>query len=182
MPDGLPDAADTRLLAALTELPEDWGDMSEHSTELHRERIVAAVRRQRRQARLPALVGAAASAVLLTSGAYALGAGAQPAATPAAPPVETVAVRSSAPGVTAKVGLVSHTWGTEVKLVAEGLKPVTYSVTLTTRSGKRVLAGTFLGVPGKAVKCNLNGAALRRDVVSISVSDPAGVQTVEVRP
>ena len=174
------------LLGALTALPEEWDDMSEPPadlrSELHRERVVAAVRRQRRQARLPGLVGAAASAVLLTSGAYALGAGTEPAPGPASPVVEAVAVRSTAPGVTAEVGLVAHTWGTEVKLVADGLEPVPYAVTLTTRSGKQVLAGTFLGVQGKPVTCNLNGAALRPDVVAIRVADPTGASTVEVRP
>jgi hypothetical protein len=163
------------VIAALAALPEDWDDMTDPpEDDLLRERIVRAVRRERRTARLPLLVGAAASAVLLAGGGYSLGTTQDPPATGAVPVAAPLLVRAGTPGVAATAGLVAHTWGTEVQLVASGLQQVPYTVTLTTRDGRRVEAGSFLGVTDRPVRCSLNGWPLVPDVVAVDVTDPQG--------
>ena len=76
-------------------------------------------------------------------------------------------------GVDASASLIAHTWGTEVNLVATGLTPGTrYTVVLVGRNGRRVTAGTFIGVSRQPVRCNLNAALLRTDAAELLVTDP----------
>lgn len=127
---------------------------------------------RRRAQRLQAVLGAAASAVVLVAGlvtASALrdGAGADV-------PLEAVAVEAQE-GVRASADLVAHTWGVEIKLVATGLpEGQPYTVQITTTSGEVTGAGAFLGTGDRTLHCNLNASVLRPDAESFTVLDADG--------
>jgi hypothetical protein len=90
-------------------------------------------------------------------------------------PQEAVAVRTLAPGVQASAGLVAHTWGMEVKLVATGFQPGnSYRVTVTDDQGRTVGAGEFVGTGAQEMRCNLNSSVLRTAAASFEVTDAAG--------
>ena len=96
-----------------------------------------------------------------------------PRTPPQGAPREPVAFTLVSAGVDASATLIAHTWGTEVNLVATGLTPGTrYTVVLVGRNGRRVTAGTFIGVSRQPVRCNLNAALLRTDAAELLVTDP----------
>jgi anti-sigma factor RsiW len=132
--------------------------------------LVAQVRAGRRYRRV-ALVAAAAVVVLLAGGGLGYVAGGWSQAVPQ----EAVAVRTLAPGVQASAGLVAHTWGMEVKLVATGFQPGSpYRVTVTDDQGRTVGAGEFVGTGAQEMRCNLNSSVLRTAAASFEVTDAAG--------
>lgn len=117
-------------------------------------------------------LAAAAAAVLVAAG---VGFGVAAVAAPVAVPQEAVAVRTLAGGVRAQAGLVAHTWGMEVKLVATGFEPGrAYRVTVTDDSGRTVGAGEFIGTGAEEMRCNLNSSILRAAAATVRVTDPDG--------
>lgn len=138
-------------------------------------RVLSAVRAERRRDqrrrwsfRLAA--GLAAAAVAAVVAVVVL----LPSA-PAPPPQEAVAQVAAPSGVDAQAALVNHTWGVEVKLVVSGLPAgEEYSVAVATRDGAEVDAGSFVGVAGVPIRCNLNASVLRPDAAGFTVSDTAG--------
>ncbi len=125
------------------------------------------------------MIGAVAAAALVA--AFLLGVRADKAADnqaqpPAkAPPVETISVQTAGGGIDASAGLVAHTWGTELKLEATGLRDgATYRAWFTDTDGVRTTAGTFLGTGEDAVKCSLNAALLRPAATDLTITDIGG--------
>jgi len=93
----------------------------------------------------------------------------------ARPVIEPISVDVSRPGIEATAGLVAHTWGTELKLEASGLRNGgTYRVSFTDDDGRRAPAGTFIGTGDEPVVCNLNAAMLRPDARSVEITDAQG--------
>jgi anti-sigma factor RsiW len=131
--------------------------------------LVARVRAGRRFHRA-AVAAAAAAVVLLAAGlGFMMGGRSQ------AVPQEAVAVRTLTPGVQASAGLVAHTWGMEVKLVATGFEPGRpYRVTVTDDQGRTVGAGEFVGTGAQEMRCNLNSSVLRAAAASFEVTDADG--------
>lgn len=85
----------------------------------------------------------------------------------------TVAYR--APGLDASANVVPHTWGTEVQVIGTGFRPgQTYRVVVVDDAGGIVGSGSFLGVSGRPVKCNLNAAVLRDKAASVQVRNDVG--------
>ena len=85
-------------------------------------------------------------------------------------PIEPVAFSETAPGIEAEASLISHTWGTETRMVASGLEDgQTYTVALLDEDGYQVPSGTFIGTSERPVECNLNAALLRPDVAALEV-------------
>lgn len=121
-------------------------------------------------------VAAAASAALVVGGiGFALAATTIQA--PAAPAVsqENVVVRALDPGVQAQAGLVPHTWGMEVKLVATGFEEgAPYRVTVIDDRGRTVGAGEFIGTGAQEMRCNLNSSILRAAAATVLVTGPDG--------
>lgn len=71
--------------------------------------------------------------------------------------------------------VIAHTWGTELVLEVEGLQSgEVYTATLESADGSPVPAGTFVGVEGVKIDCQLNGAVLREDTRSVSITDESG--------
>jgi predicted anti-sigma-YlaC factor YlaD len=131
--------------------------------------LVARVRAGTRFRRVA--LAAAAAAVLLVGGGVGYVAGGQSQAVPQ----EAVAVQALAPGVQASAGLVAHTWGMEVKLVATGFEPGRpYRVTVTDDQGRTVGAGEFVGTGAQEMRCNLNSSVLRAAAASFEVTDAGG--------
>ncbi|TCJ19924.1 hypothetical protein E0L93_02930 [Rubrobacter taiwanensis] len=88
-------------------------------------------------------------------------------------PIEFVVAREEI--TVEKSVVVAHTWGTELLLEIKGLEPgEVYTVTLERADGELVPAGTFIGVGEVKVDCQLNGAVLREDARSVSITDEAG--------
>lgn len=138
----------------------------------------AAARARARWSRRPALA-AAAVAVLAAAGlGFAVAATTQ-AGAPAVPQ-ESVDVRAFDPGVRARAGLVAHTWGMEVKLVATGFEPgAAYRVTVTDDGGRTVGAGEFLGTGAEEMRCNLNSSILRAAAATVQVTGPDGAVVLD---
>lgn len=125
-----------------------------------------------------ALAGAAAAAavaaVLAVVAPFAREA--PPGGGPSPAPREPVSFALVPAGAKVNANLVAHTWGTEIELVARGLAPGrTYTVTFVRSDGSRVPAGTFLGVAGRPVLCDLNAALLRKDAASVVVTSGSAV-------
>jgi len=88
-------------------------------------------------------------------------------------PREAIAFSLVQAGVDAQATLVAHTWGTEMNLTATGLQHGRrYTVVLVATDGRRVQAGSFIGTAGQPLKCNVNGALLRKDTAEIVVTGP----------
>lgn len=123
-------------------------------------------------------LAAASTVVALAAGALGFiagGAGGGPAVTG-----EAVAVRALDPGIRAEAGLVAHTWGTEVKLIATGFRPgTTYRVTVTSDDGRTVNAGEFIGTGDTQLRCNLNSSVLRADAATVQVAGPDGAVVLD---
>jgi hypothetical protein len=66
--------------------------------------------------------------------------------------------------------LIAHAWGTEIELVASGLRDrQTYEVTLVSEDGERVKAGTFIGAGDESVTGTFNAALPRKDATRLEV-------------
>lgn len=120
---------------------------------------------------------AAAALVVVAVGAAAFVAGDRRTGElpPAAQPFEQVDVRSDVAGVSADAGIVPHTWGVEIKLVATGFEPgQSYLVTVRTQDGRQRSAGGFVGTGEREMRCNLNADVLRSDATGFTVVDSDG--------
>ncbi len=144
------------------------------------ESILASVRegtRRRDRERLLRRTGAGLLAAAVLVGVFFLGVRAAP--TPATPPVIAMDVQQVAAGVSAQAGLVRHTWGTELKLVATGLPEGAYTVTFLRPDGTQVPGGTFTGTGPNTLTCSLNGALPLEETVEIRVTDASGAVVVD---
>lgn len=122
-------------------------------------------RRQRRRRFGRSALAAAAAALFVAIGFFVL----PPLLAPDVP-LEPVAFSEVPPGVEAEADLISHTWGTETRLIASGLNDgQTYSVMLRSEDGDRVPSGAFIGTGDEPVECNLNAALLREDATRLTV-------------
>ncbi len=98
---------------------------------------------------------------------------------------EPIAFSEAPRGVSTDAAVVAHTWGTEVNLEVEGLRPGgVYTVLIERDDGGQVSAGTFVAVEAQPVECRLNGAVLRQDARAISVTDAKGNEVLrsELKP
>ncbi len=98
--------------------------------------------------------------------------------TPAGAPVLAVRQVTTAPGVTATAGLVDHTWGVELKLVATGLPAGrAYDVRIVDDGGREHDSGAFLGVD-RTITCSMNASVLLADAARFEVLDPGGAVVI----
>ena len=82
---------------------------------------------------------------------------------------------SVAPGMEVEGHLIKHDWGTEIRLVVSGSRNgQTYRVTLVSKDGERVNAGTFIGIGDKPLRCTFNAALLREDADRLEVRTSGG--------
>ncbi len=199
--DALPPEEAPELEAHLRDCPQCRTELEQlhdvtaavHNAELHmtpgveqppahlRERVVWVVAKARRSERLRqrAVAGIAVAAACLAF--FAVGVAVPGPAGAPQEPVELVAAQ----GVDAEASLVAHTWGTEVKFVIEGLSDGEhYDVTFVADDGRRVSAGTFIGVDDRPVVCDMNAALLREDAsrVEVAASDGAVVLGADLPP
>jgi hypothetical protein len=80
-----------------------------------------------------------------------------------------------APDIKVDGNLIAHAWGTEIGLIASGLRDgQTYEVTLVSDDGKRVDSGTFIGTGGKPVRSTFTVALPRKDAARLEVRTPEG--------
>ncbi len=139
---------------------------------------IAGERRHRDQVtrRRRVVLAAAAVAALLLVGGAGIEMGKQIDGPPVAvAPIEPVAVQSRLDSVQASAGLVAHTWGTEIKLEAVGLRSgSSYAVEVMTDDGRTRSAGAFVGTGGQVMNCNLNTDVLRPDATGFRVVDERG--------
>lgn len=139
---------------------------------------VAGERRRRGELtrRRHAMLAAAAVVALLLMGGAGVEIGKRVDDAPVAnAPVEPVEVSSRLDAVQASAGLVAHTWGTEIKLEAVGLRSGnSYAVVVMTEDGRARSAGAFVGTGGQVMNCNLNTDVLRPDAVGFRVLDEEG--------
>jgi anti-sigma factor RsiW len=127
------------------------------------------------------LAAAAAVLAVLAVGAVGFAVGDRGADLPpsVAQPFEQVQVQSELAGLSADAGVVPHTWGVEIKLVATGFTPgESYAVTVRTDDGRERSAGAFVGTGEREMTCNLNSDVLRGDATGFTVVDAAGVEVL----
>ena len=130
--------------------------------------------RDRRVRSTRLLSAAAAVAAVLAVGAVGFALGDRRDAGPPQP-FEAVAVQSDVAGIDANAGIVPHTWGVEIKLVATGFaQGESYAVTVRTEDGRQRSAGAFVGTGERQMTCNLNSDVLRDDAAGFTVLDAAG--------
>jgi hypothetical protein len=78
-------------------------------------------------------------------------------------------------GVEVEGNLIARAWGTEIRLVASGLREgLTHRVTLVSKDGERVDAGTFRGTGDKPLSGTFNAALWRKDAARLEVRTPDG--------
>lgn len=128
-------------------------------------------RRRRRTAVRRALVGTAASLILVAT--FVAG-GTLGSDTPSPVPLEAVAVTSEIDGVVADAELVDHTWGLEIKLDVSGLEGEQSYTATVQAAGREYPAGEFLGVAGVEIDCNMSTSVLREDATGFTVWDSDG--------
>ncbi len=132
-------------------------------------------RRRRATLRRRGVRRALGSVLVAASVAAAFGAGTWYAGPRNNPPVIPVVMTLDQPGLTVDAGLVRHTWGTELKLEATGLREgQSYDVTFLAGDGSRVSAGSFLGTGAQPVRCSVNAAIPVDDATRVEVTDPRG--------
>lgn len=140
--------------------------------ELGRRRAAADERRRRSRLRL---VGAAAAVVVALGVGGAVGRATAPE--PPQPPLEAISMEVGADQqVTVEsADLVAHTWGVELRIVADGFaEGETFQAAFRTDDGELVPAGEFIGVGPAPMTCFLQSAALRQDVTQVVVTGPGG--------
>lgn len=128
--------------------------------------------RRRRTAIRRALVGTAASLILVATFLAGSTLGGDEA--PAPVPLEAIAVTSEIDGVAAAADLIDHTWGLEIQLNVTGLKDGESYTTTVQAAGREYPAGEFIGVAGVEIHCNMNSSVLRGDATSFTVWDSDG--------
>ena len=165
------------LALALRDVDPDSLEGSSEPGALLGARIEASIgtertRRRRRAAVQRALVGTAASMILVAT----FLAGGQIAGddAPAGAPLEAVAVSSAVSGVSADADLVDHTWGLEIKLNASGLKKGESYTATVQAAGREHPAGQFVGVTDVVIHCNMSTSVLRDEATGFTVWDREG--------
>ena len=149
----------------IDEDPLPPGDLEESTLapilgEIHR------ARRRRRQSRWSALAAAAICVVVIGLAGFTWFL--EPAVS-----LEPLSFSGVAPGVELEGNLIAHAWGTEIRLLASGLRDgQTYRVTLVSEDGERVNSGTFIGAGDKPVRGTFNAALLRKDAARLEVRTP----------
>jgi anti-sigma factor RsiW len=160
-----------QVTQSLHEVPVN--EAAQGPPEALRQGVVVAVgqaRRSHHRARRLVLSVATAAAAIALIGVGAAIPG------PAGPPQEAITVTAASPRIDADASLVAHTWGTELKLVVSGLDAGTrYQVSFLNREGRRVAAGTFIGVSDRPVVCDMNAAVLRPDAARLEIASRDGV-------
>ena len=153
----------------IEEYPQPPGDLEESTLapilgEIHRVR-----RRRGRRFGWSALAAAALCVVAIGLAGFAW------LVEPAAALVEPLSF-SVAPGMKKVEGhLIAHASGTEIRLVVSGARDgQTYRVTLVSKDGKRVDAGTFIGAGDEPVRGTFHAALLRKDAAKLEVRAPGG--------
>jgi hypothetical protein len=98
--------------------------------------------------------------------------------------LEPLSFSQEAPGVEVEEGhLIAHAWGTEIRLVASGLREgLTHRVTLVSEDGERFNAGTFFGTGEKPLRATFNAALLRKDAAKLEVRTPDGELVFSAEP
>lgn len=140
--------------------------------EVGRRREAAAAQRRRSRVRL---LGAAAAVVVALGVGGAIGRATAPE--PPQPPLEAISMEVGADqAVTVEsADLVAHTWGVELRIVADGFaEGQTFQAAFRTDDGQLVPAGEFIGVGSAPMTCFLQSAALRQDVTQVVVTGPGG--------
>ena len=165
------------LAVALREVDPDFLEESRGPGALLGARIEAEIktertRRRRRTAVQRALMGTAASLILVLT--FVAGGALTSDDSPSPVPLEAVAVTSEIDGVTADADLIDHTWGVEIKLNVTGLEGGEVYRTTVQAAGREYPAGEFIGVNGVEIRCNMNSAVLRDDATSFTVWDSNG--------
>ena len=165
------------LAVALREVDPDFLEESRDPGALLGARIEAEIktertRRRRRTAVQRALMGTAASLILVLT--FVAGGALTSDDSPSPVPLEAVAVTSEIDGVTADADLVNHTWGVEIKLNVTGLEGGEVYRTTVQAAGREYPAGEFIGVNDVEIHCNMNSAVLRDDATGFTVWDSKG--------
>jgi hypothetical protein len=124
----------------------------------------------------PWLVAAALLVVLGVGGAVGglVGRATAPEAAPV--PTEPIPMAVTGSGVSVESAeLVAHTWGVELRIVAEGFDDgQTFRAAFRTEDGALVPAGEFRGVGEREMTCFLQSSVLRDDVTEVVVTDARG--------
>lgn len=176
------DGVDADRVTTLVTPPSDLGDRIRAAVADERHLVLARETAQRRRTGVRrSLLTAAAGIVVLAAG-VGIGTAIDGGAAPPAVPVEQLALvpaGSAAPTVTS-AGLIAHTWGVEVRLVATGFRDgEVYRAAVRTGDGRLVPAGEFLGVGDRALTCNLQAALLRPDATGFVITDAAGAEVLQ---
>lgn len=113
-------------------------------------------------------IAAVAAAVLLTIVAM-------PDSEPRTPVPEQRALRSGTDGVSGTIRLLDRLWGTQLTLEADGLPArKQFVIWVQQRGGKRVPAGTLVGLGDVPIKAQLGASVRVDDAEAVGVSDDAG--------
>lgn len=130
--------------------------------------VEVARRRRRRVAAIGSGIAAAAAAVLLALVVI-------PESAPVTPVPEQRALRSAGDGVSGTIGLLDRFWGTQLTLEADGLPDQEQVVVwVQRRDGRRVPAGTLVGLGDVPIKAQLSASVRVGDADAVGVSDDAG--------
>lgn len=179
VPADLPAGLGDRILAATRDVRAEPGCVEPTRAEPARPRATAYPWRAPSSRLGRSLVGVAAAAVLLATGAVSGEVLRGPADVPTGPPgtlgaLEEITFSGAPADSTIEASLVAHTWGTETKLRVDGV-PVgaTFEVVLVSERGEELTSGTFLGA-AQTVTCQLNAAVLREDVTEVVIERADG--------
>lgn len=160
--------------------PDRLGPAPEPPADLG-ERVVQSIRRDRRLVRRRRWVRRGAAALAVAASlviAFTLGGVLRPTG-PVLPPGEPLALTTSA-GVSANAALVRHTWGTELRLEASGLRQGDpYAVRFVTDAGAEISAGSLIGTGAKPLTCSLNAALPLDDAKRVFVTDRSGTVVLD---
>lgn len=165
-----PDLAERIRLAVARERRERQAD------ELG-ERRAATAQRRSIAVRRSWVAAAVVLVALLSAGAVGGWIGRTTAPTAATVPIEPISMvaRDSSDVSVESAGLVAHTWGVELRIVAAGFPAGrSYRAAFRTEDGRLTPAGEFRGVGDAEMTCFLQSSALREDVTEVVVTDPRG--------
>lgn len=184
------DRLDPEVFATAPTPPPDLGDrlfaaLADERAVRDADELAARRRVGRDRASSRVRLGVAAAALVLLAGLGGAVAGRASAPEPpvAAPvPTEQIALTpvSGAPVEIDSAVLVNHTWGTELRMQAEGFADgEVFRAAFHREDGTWVPAGEFRGVGGKLMTCNLQSSVLRADVDEVVLFDAAGEPVAE---
>ena len=95
---------------------------------------------------------------------------------PARPSGEPLTVQINDPAVTAKVRVIGHRWGAELRLEGAGFQNgAVYLVRVYVQNGSWITAGSFVGAGSGKVRCALTTGVRRSAAVSFTVLGPGEV-------